>query len=75
MPELSTDLHTFYAQQGLITDPREHVDLFADLPADIPGLVRTVQGLLLHLGIELASVALTISLLDLLWGHRGTSKH
>ena len=42
MPELSTDSRTFYAQQGPITDPREHRDLHADLPADVRGLARTV---------------------------------
>ena len=38
----------YYAQHSLITDPREYADLLAGLPADIAGLTRVVQGLLLH---------------------------
>jgi excinuclease ABC subunit A len=38
----------YYARHSLITNPREQADLLADLPADIPGLVRMVQGLLIH---------------------------
>ena len=38
----------YYAQHSIITDPREQGDLFVDLPTDVPGLVRVVQGLLIH---------------------------
>lgn len=38
----------YYAQQSIITDPRKHVDLFANLPTDISSLVRIVQGLIIQ---------------------------
>ncbi len=38
----------FYTQHGLMTDPREYVDLFSDLPDDVPALCKVVQGLMLH---------------------------
>jgi excinuclease ABC subunit A len=31
-----------------MTDPREHGDMLADLPRDVPNLVRVVQGVLIH---------------------------
>lgn len=40
----------FYANQGLMSDPRKHASLFADLPDDIPALCKVVQGLLIHEG-------------------------
>jgi hypothetical protein len=40
----------FYAGHGLMSDPREHVDMFSDLPDDLPGLCKIVQGLLIHEG-------------------------
>jgi len=40
----------FYAKHGLMSDPREHVDMFSDLPDDIPALCKVVQGLLIHEG-------------------------
>lgn len=42
--------HAYYTQQSAITDPRACASLFDDLPADIPGLVAVVQGLLVHPG-------------------------
>ena len=42
------DAQSFYAAQGLMTDPREQADLLAGLPLDLPGLCRVVQGLLIH---------------------------
>ncbi len=39
----------YYAQPGVMTDPREHAALFDGLPRDIPGLCRVAQGLLLHI--------------------------
>jgi hypothetical protein len=39
---------TYYASQSPITDPGEYVGLFADLPRDIAGLCRVVQGLIIH---------------------------
>lgn len=38
----------FYAQQSPITDPGQLVHLFAELPRDISGLCRVVQGLIIH---------------------------
>jgi hypothetical protein len=38
----------YYAQHSLMSDPGEHVDLFSDLPDDVPALCQVVQGLLVH---------------------------
>ncbi|MFC1997738.1 transglutaminase family protein [Chloroflexota bacterium] len=40
----------FYAAHSLMSDPREHTDMFSDLPEDIPALSKIVQGLLIHQG-------------------------
>ncbi len=59
-PEL--EVLKYYAQPGSMTDAGDQVDLLDDLPADIPGLCRVVQGLLIHpfetelYGVELTSV-------------------
>src|SRR5690606_7199975 len=37
----------FYTAPGVMTDPGEYKALFTGLPAEIPALVRVVQGLLL----------------------------
>jgi|WetSurMetagenome_2_1015567.scaffolds.fasta_scaffold333008_1 hypothetical protein len=42
-----TDLN-YFSQFGRTTNPDPFVDLYADLPADIPSLVKVVQGLLIH---------------------------
>lgn len=42
-----TDL-TYFAQFGKMTHPGPYVDLYTDLPSDIPSLVRVVQGLMVH---------------------------
>ncbi len=42
------DITAYYTQQSRITDPGAYSDLFADLPRDIPGLCRVVQGLIIH---------------------------
>lgn len=49
MSDHSTNPQAFFAHPGPLTDPRRHAHLFAGLPADIPGLCRVVQGLLLHI--------------------------
>ena len=50
----------YYAQHSIITDPGEHSDLLVGLPADIPCLVRTVQGILIHpLAVQLYHVNLS----------------
>lgn len=38
----------FYAQSSWMTDPGAHAGLFSELPDDIPGLCKVVQGLLIH---------------------------
>jgi hypothetical protein len=45
---MSDTLLDFYAQHGLMSDPGAHADLFSNLPDDVPGLCKVVQGLLLH---------------------------
>ena len=39
----------YYAQHGFLTDPGPSAPLLDGLPDDLPGLVRVVQGLLLHI--------------------------
>lgn len=48
---LSEKLETvllYYAQPGVMSEVGEYLPLFQQLPDDIPGLVRIVQGLMLH---------------------------
>ena len=45
----SQDCYTRFAQYGKMTDPGPYGDLYTDLPSDIPGLVRVVQGLVVHI--------------------------
>jgi len=42
-----TDLN-YFSQFGRMTNPGPFADLYTDLPADIPSLVKVVQGLLIH---------------------------
>jgi hypothetical protein len=42
-----TDL-TYFAQFGKMTHPGPYAHLYADLPSDVPSLVRVVQGLMVH---------------------------
>lgn len=42
-----TDL-TYFSQFGMMTNPGPFADLYADLPSDVPSLVRVVQGLVVH---------------------------
>ena len=44
-----TDLLDYYAQPGPMTDPQEQAHLLNDLPADIPSLVKVVQGVMVHI--------------------------
>jgi hypothetical protein len=39
---------TDWTEPGVMTDPGDHAYLFDDLPADVPGLFRVVQGLMIH---------------------------
>jgi len=43
------DVISFYQNHGPMTDPRDHAHLFAGLPGDVPGLVKTIQGLQVHI--------------------------
>jgi hypothetical protein len=42
-----TDL-TYFAQYSRMTDPGRSAYLYTDLPADVPSLVKAVQGLIVH---------------------------
>jgi hypothetical protein len=44
-----TDLLNYYAQPGPMTDPQDQAHLLADLPTDIPSLVKVVQGVMVHI--------------------------
>lgn len=39
----------YYARHGLLTHPGDYAPWFDGLPADVPALVRTVQGLMIHI--------------------------
>ncbi|MGB8981976.1 MAG: transglutaminase domain-containing protein [Anaerolineales bacterium] len=39
---------SYFAQYGKLTHPGSCVDIYTDLPSDIPALVQVVQGLLVH---------------------------
>jgi len=43
---MSTEI---YRHQGLITEPGQYADRLGELPVDVPGLVKIVQGLLIHI--------------------------
>jgi hypothetical protein len=42
------DITAYYTEQSRVTDPGAYSRLFDDLPSDIPGLCRVVQGLIIH---------------------------
>jgi len=42
-----TDL-TYFSEFGRLTNPGPYVDFYADLPSDVPSLVKVVQGLVVH---------------------------
>ena len=42
-----TDL-TYFSQFGRMTNPGNYLDFYADLPSDVPSLVKVVQGLVVH---------------------------
>lgn len=50
----------YYTTQSVMTDPGKYAGMYEDLPDDIPGLIRVVQGVLLHVfwtsryGVELS---------------------
>jgi len=49
MLQTATDLRTFYAGPGVMTDPQPYTALFDPLPTELPELVQVVQGLLVHI--------------------------
>lgn len=49
MSEVGGNLLRYYAQPGPMTDPKDNARLFGDLPNDIDGLRRVVQGLMVHI--------------------------
>ncbi len=44
-----TDLLSYYAQPGPMTDPQVFAPWLSDLPTDIPALVKVVQGVMVHI--------------------------
>jgi hypothetical protein len=50
----------YYTTQSVMTDPGKYVDLYEGLPDDVAGLVKAVQGVLIHIfhthryGVELS---------------------
>ena len=42
------EIPTYYTTQSYITDPGEYAYLYEDLPSDIEGLCKVVQGLVIH---------------------------
>lgn len=50
MPETNAlNPHTFYAQQGQISDPGVHANLLNDLPSKLPEIIQVIQGVMLHI--------------------------
>jgi hypothetical protein len=43
------DTLTFYSQPGPITEAYTYSPLLADLPREIPNLVKAIQGLIVHI--------------------------
>jgi hypothetical protein len=41
--------HDFYTQQGQVSDPGTLAHHFDVLPADLPGIIQAIQGIMLHL--------------------------
>jgi hypothetical protein len=47
---VTPDVLSYYADQGEVTDPREHARLFDEVPHDIAALCCVAQGLAVHAG-------------------------
>ncbi|KAG0013811.1 hypothetical protein BGZ81_000825 [Podila clonocystis] len=43
---------SFYTTQSFVTDPGRHAALFAELPADVPALMRITRNLIIHYRAE-----------------------
>lgn len=61
MPVPIADPLDYYACHGQITNPGAYAGLLEDLPVDIPGLCRVVQGLLMHFGFAKSIYGLELS--------------
>ncbi|MGC9393391.1 MAG: transglutaminase-like domain-containing protein [Anaerolineae bacterium] len=46
---MTNDMLTYYTQPGPMTDPGPYSHLFDGLPTDIPSLVKTLQGVMVHI--------------------------
>lgn len=46
---VQSDAAAFYAQPGVMTDPKQYAPLFADLPGDVASLCAIVQGCMIHI--------------------------
>ncbi len=46
---MKDDILTYYTQPGPMTDPGPYAHLFDDLPTDLPALVKTLQGVMVHI--------------------------
>ena len=46
---MKDDVLTYYTQPGPMTDPGPYAQLFDDLPTEIPTLVKTLQGVMVHI--------------------------
>ncbi len=49
MLQTTTNIQTYYAGPGVMTDPRQYNTLFDNLPGEVPELVKVAQGLLIHI--------------------------
>jgi len=45
----ANEMQKFYSTHSCITDPGKYSALISDLPANVPELVKIIQGLILHL--------------------------
>lgn len=43
------EILSYYLDHGPMTDPRDQAHLFSGLPGDVPGLIKTIQGLQVHI--------------------------
>ncbi len=46
---MTNDMLSYYTQPGPMTDPGPYAHLFDGLPTDIPALVKTLQGVMVHI--------------------------
>ncbi|MBN1451492.1 MAG: hypothetical protein JW963_10795 [Anaerolineales bacterium] len=46
---MTNDNLMYYSQPGPATNPGDYAYLFDDLPTDIPALVKTLQGVMVHI--------------------------